>query len=232
MEKKLPDYQFILWDTNKFDIESTIWTSQAFKSKKYAFASDYIRLYAIYEYGGIYLDTDVEVLKNFDDLLDLPYFIGTQYDNLIEAAVFGAEKNSDWVLECLKYYEDRSFIKEDGRLDLLPLPKIMQSQIEKSRRIIQLNFNEVDFISEWSQNKKAFFLYPFNYFSPKNHQTRKISKLKEAYTIHHYNNSWFSFLNMVRLKLIQLIGLGMTEEVIKFFKLIKFNTIFKPQNKS
>ena len=74
---KLPDYEFILWDTNRFNVETTIWTQQAYKSKKYAFVSDYIRLLAVYKYGGIYLDTDVEVLKNFDDLLNLPYFIGS-----------------------------------------------------------------------------------------------------------------------------------------------------------
>jgi len=91
--KKLPDYEFILWDTNKFDINSTLWTKQAYETKKYAFAADYIRLHAIYTYGGIYLDTDVEVLKRFDNLLNLPYFIGSQHDHLMEAAVIGAEKN-------------------------------------------------------------------------------------------------------------------------------------------
>ena len=60
---KLPDYEFVLWDAKKFDLESTLWTKQAFETKKYAFASDYIRLYAVYTYGGIYLDTDAEVVK-------------------------------------------------------------------------------------------------------------------------------------------------------------------------
>src|SRR5690606_40794226 len=74
-KEKLPDYEFILWDTNRFDLDSNIWVKQAFETKKYAFAADYIRLYAVYNYGGIYLDTDVEVIKSFEDLLDLPYFI-------------------------------------------------------------------------------------------------------------------------------------------------------------
>ena len=62
-KEQLPDYEFILWDTNRFKLESNIWVQQAFDTKKYAFAADYIRLYAIYNFGGIYLDTDIEVLK-------------------------------------------------------------------------------------------------------------------------------------------------------------------------
>ena len=65
--KKLPDYEFILWDTNRFNLEDSTWVKQAFESKKYAFAADYIRLFAVFNYGGIYMDTDIEVLKKFDD---------------------------------------------------------------------------------------------------------------------------------------------------------------------
>ena len=69
-KEKLPDYEFILWNFNRFDKSSSIWVSQAFDNKKYAFAADYIRLYAVYNYGGIYMDMDIEVLKSFDDLLN------------------------------------------------------------------------------------------------------------------------------------------------------------------
>ena len=65
------------WDTNRFDVNSTPWTKQAFEAKKYAFVADYIRVYAVYNYGGIYLDSDVEVIKPFDDVLHLPYFVGS-----------------------------------------------------------------------------------------------------------------------------------------------------------
>jgi mannosyltransferase OCH1-like enzyme len=80
-KKHLPDYEFMWWNFERFDKNSSLWVKQAFESKKYAFAADYIRLHALYNYGGIYLDTDVEVLKSFDDLLDLPYFIGKEYSN-------------------------------------------------------------------------------------------------------------------------------------------------------
>ena len=78
-KEKLPDYEFMLWDMNRFDIHSVPWVEQACAAKKWAFAADYIRLYALYNYGGIYLDSDVEVLKSFDDLLELPYFFGREH---------------------------------------------------------------------------------------------------------------------------------------------------------
>lgn len=72
-KKFLPEYEVMLWDGNRFDLNSSSWVAQAF-AKKYAFAADYIRMYALYHYGGIYLDSDVEVLKSFDELLTLPLF--------------------------------------------------------------------------------------------------------------------------------------------------------------
>ena len=70
-KEKLPDYEFMKWDFNRFDKQSSKWVAQAFDNKKYAFAADYIRLYALYNYGGIYLDMDVEVLKSYNPFLCL-----------------------------------------------------------------------------------------------------------------------------------------------------------------
>ena len=94
-KKYLPDYEIMLWDTKRFDVNSLLWTKQAFEAGKYAFAADYIRLYAVYNYGGIYFDSDVEVIKSFDELLNLPYFVGAEAGpEGVELAAFGAEKGS------------------------------------------------------------------------------------------------------------------------------------------
>ncbi len=226
-KSNLTGYEFILWDTKKFNIDSTLWTKEAFENKKYAFVSDYIRLYAIYNYGGIYLDTDAEVLKNFDDLLKLPYFIGTQWNDLIESAIFGAEKQSDWVLDCLNYYDNRSFINTDGSLDMIVLPIIMQSQIEKNKKIIKLKSNQVHNIYKLVEDKSLFYLYPNEYFSPKNYLTGKTFKSKKTYTIHHYNNSWKSFQSIQKLKLIRLLGPNKAEKIISIFKIRKLIALLK-----
>lgn len=70
-KKIMPDYEIMIWDLSRFDINSIVWTKQAYEKKKYAFASDYIRFYALYNYGGIYLDSDVEILRSFNDFLNL-----------------------------------------------------------------------------------------------------------------------------------------------------------------
>ena len=124
-KKQLPDYEFILWNFERFDINSSIWVKQAFEAKKYAFAADYIRLFAVYHYGGIYMDMDVEVVKSFNPLLNNSCILGKEDSNAIEAGVFGAEKNAVWIKECLDYYEDRCFIRPDGSFDIKPLPLIM-----------------------------------------------------------------------------------------------------------
>ena len=226
-KKELPDYEFILWDTKKFDINSTQWTKQAYEAKKYAFVADYIRFYAVYNYGGIYLDMDVEVVKNFDNLLNLPYFIGNQFDNIIEAAVFGAEEKADWILDCLKYYKNRSFIKENGQLDLLILPLVMQLQIKQTRKITLLEPNEIKNLSKLIINRNLFFVFPSEYFSPKNHQTRKILISRKTYTIHHYNSSWMPLVSKIRLKLIRLIGVNSTEKIIDSLNLRKATNTLK-----
>ena len=114
-KKHLPSYEIILWDTKRFNIHEVPWVEQAFNTKKYAFAADYIRLYALYHHGGIYLDSDVEILKSLDNFLELPYFVGAETSGTIEAAILGAEKGCDWFKCCLDYYEGRNFIREDGR---------------------------------------------------------------------------------------------------------------------
>lgn len=86
----LPDYEIVLWDTKRFDVNSVPWVKEAFAAKKYAFASDYIRAYALYHEGGIYLDSDVEVLKTFDPLLQYKSFIGFEaVSDMVEPAIIG-----------------------------------------------------------------------------------------------------------------------------------------------
>lgn len=130
----LPNYQFILWDTNQIDINSNLWLKQAFENRKYAFAADYIRFYALYHYGGIYLDADVEVFKSFDNLLKEKQFLGEEAGGDIEAAVMGAEKGLDWVKECLDYYKERPFIKNNGDFDMSPVP-LLVSKIISNKHI-------------------------------------------------------------------------------------------------
>lgn len=173
-KEKLPDYEFIKWDFSKFDKKSSIWVEEAFEHKKYAFACDYIRIYAVYNYGGIYMDMDMEVLKSFDDLLNnSTMFAYERPDHTwIEAGCFGAEKHNPFLKKCLERYEDRHFVKQDKSLDVLPLPRVMDEVIRN--------------------NKLSVRAYPWTYFTAKSYDTGIESPDDTTYTIHHFAGSWKS----------------------------------------
>ena len=187
----LANYEIILWDTKRFDLNSSVWVKQAFENKKYAFAADYIRFYALYHMGGVYLDSDVEVLKSFDDLLDLPYFMGAEKAGTPEAAIIGAEKGCDWVKQCLDYYQDRLFVKDDGSFDIRKLPEIMNEQIQLLKPLRTLSIEESKNIRGIDLEKEVL-LFNDAYFSPKVFDSREVEITPYTYAIHHYQNSWFS----------------------------------------
>lgn len=168
----LSDYEFILWNFDRFDKDSSRWVLEAFNNKKYAFAADYIRLFAIYNYGGIYMDMDIEVLRSFDKLLMNDHMFAYERPDRsgIEAGCFGAEKGNIFIKNCLDYYKDRNFVKSDGTFDLTPLPIIMKQTLENG------NF---------SMN-----IYSHDYFTTKSFDTGLISTTENTYCIHHFAGSW------------------------------------------
>ncbi|MDD3062867.1 MAG: glycosyltransferase [Massilibacteroides sp.] len=219
-KKYLPDYEFILWDIKRFNLNDSTWVKQSFEKKKYAFAADNIRFYALYNYGGINLDSDVEVLKSFNDLLDLPYFVRTEQAGTIEAAVIGAEKGCDWIKSCLMYYDNRKFILPDGNFDIKKLPEIMNIVIKKNKQIINLTETEIQELKN-KDLTKSVYVFPNYYFSPKLFDSRKTIIHPETYTIHHYQNSWFStkafYYYRFRTILIRIIGYSLVRKIEKLF---------------
>ncbi len=179
-KQKLPEYEFILWDKNKFDVTSFTWVNQAYQAKKFAFAADYIRFYALYNYGGIYLDSDVQVVKSFNPLLHNKSFIGFESTGDFEAAIIGAEKETPWMLKMLHYYEGRTFLKPNGQFDQRPLPLIIKDVLDK----------ETDVEASEKNTSYGLKIFPSVYFSPKNIHTKKVDSTKETYTIHHFDGQW------------------------------------------
>jgi hypothetical protein len=130
-EKNMPDYQIKCWDSDSFDFDSVPFVKQAIEVKKWAFAADYVRLYALYTEGGIYLDTDVEVYKRLDDFLSNTFFAGTDTLNseqtqfAIESAIMGAQKGNECICSCMEYYKKRNFVLSNGKFDYTIMPNIM-----------------------------------------------------------------------------------------------------------
>ncbi|MEP5341489.1 MAG: glycosyltransferase [Algibacter sp.] len=232
-KEKLSDYEFVLWDTNKFKLESNIWVQQAFETKKYAFAADYIRLYAVYNYGGIYLDTDVEVVKSFNDLLDRPYIAGAEGLGIIEAGIFGAEKNTPWIKQCLDYYDGKFFINKDGTFNTLTLPRIMMAQISKIKTFKEIHPDNLK-VSLQIKDKQTLYMFTKDFFCAKNHGTGVIEKTENTYSIHHFAMSWIAkertLLPNFKRKLMSLFGVKLINGFIHIFGLRKLKQIFKKSN--
>lgn len=217
----LPDYEVVLWDTKRFDLESSIWVRQAFEKKKYAFAADYIRFYALYHFGGIYLDSDVEVLKSFDVFLDLPYFIGAEKAQTPEAAIIGAEKGCDWIKACLDYYQNRPFVKEDSSLDIKTVPDIMIQQIKQIKPVRVLSLEESLHIRDFDMQNEMLVMNDV-FFSPKVFDSRIVEITPYTYAIHHYQNSWFSAKAKAYYRLRAMVVKVFGREIVRRIELSLF----------
>ena len=187
----LPDYDIYLWDTNRFDINSLQWTKEAFTAKKYAFAADYIRLFALYHHGGIYLDSDVLVYKSFDDLLELPYFIGEDYTHCFETAVIGAEKGCDWIKQIMERYIDRPFIKVDGGFDTQTLPSVFYERLFPNHKFKLLKCKD-----DFSENTEVLSVFPYCYFNSRDFID--IKQYANSYCSHNFVGSWLKEEGIVK----------------------------------
>lgn len=185
----LPDYEIYLWDTNRFDINSSRWVKEAFEAKKYAFAADYIRLYALYHHGGIYLDSDVIVYKSFNDLLNLPYFIGEDITHCFEAAVIGAEKGCEWIGHIMKRYENRRFIKSDNHYDTKTLPAIFHDQL-----IDNYDFTLIKNKDCFLDQETVINVFTYDYFNSRDYVS--IKQYPNSYCSHNFAGSWFKDSNL------------------------------------
>lgn len=181
-KKYLPDYEIIEWNEDNFDINCNKYVKEAYEAKKYAFVSDYVRLYAMYHYGGIYMDTDVEVIKSLDEFLIHDAFSGFETEKDIPTGIMACKKGYQLFKEFLDYYENKSFINKDGSLDLTTNVVIMTNIC-----------NKYGFIPNNSlQTVKGFTLYPKTYFCPLNYNNKESNFSENTHTIHHFAGSWIS----------------------------------------
>lgn len=205
-KKYLQDYEFILWDEERFNVDSAAFTKEAYKAGKYAFVADYVRVYALCKEGGIYLDTDVEVIKPLDDLLDCSFLTGFETENIIQTGLIGAETTSSVIMQMFDYYRDRHFIIND-KMDQTPNSVIL-AEIIKS-----LGFE----LNNQYQCRNGIFLYPAEYFCPINQATWEVRPTRNSYCIHYLSGSWLPVHDRInrRLKTIigRVFGYGLIEKV-------------------
>lgn len=205
-KKFCPDYNIIEWNEENFDIQSNLYVKEAYESKKYAFVSDYVRLYALYNYGGIYMDTDVEVIRNLDEFLNENSFFGFENNNYVTTGIIGSISNQKVFEDLLLYYKDRSFInRRDGSFDLTTNVSIITKYFENNGLVLNNKKQKINGVT----------LYPSDYFCPKDFETGKIIKTTNTYTIHHFSGSWLSNLDKFKRTIIKHIGLENCKKIKK-----------------
>lgn len=179
-KKYLQDYEIIEWNEDNFDINALEYTRQAYENKKWAFVSDYVRLYALYHYGGLYFDTDVEALKNMDCFLNHHLFTGFETKGNPVTAVMGCEKQNKTIGKLMEEYNHRFFYREDGSLDLTTNTVVISDAFQKKGVIPNGKLQTVDDLT----------VYPQIYFCPNNLSRIWDKPSQKSFTIHHFEGSW------------------------------------------
>lgn len=194
-KKYCPDYEIIEWNETNFDVHCMPFVEQAYEAKKYAFVSDVARLIVVYEQGGIYMDTDVEVLKPLDDLLKNKAYMSFENDEYVNSGQgFGSQAGVQFFKEHIDEYRNEVFIKEDGSFNMLGCPRVATRLLEKKG--IELNGKE--------QIIDDVHIYPAEYFNPYDSATGNLKKTENTYSIHWYDASW-SDTSQTQLKINRLI---------------------------
>lgn len=182
--KYCPDYEIIEWNESNYDFTKNEYMRQALEAKKWGFVPDYARLDIIYNEGGIYLDTDVEMIRPFDELLQLKGFAGFQDEDYVALGLgFGAEPGNPVIKKLMDSYEKLSFLNEDGSLNLVPSPHLNTKTLVDDCGLIP---------SACYQELGSFSVFPPEYFCPKSFLDGVIRKTKNTFSIHHFDASWFS----------------------------------------
>lgn len=194
-KRNCPDYELILWNEDNYDVTKNLYMKQAYEAGKWGFVPDYARLDVIYQYGGIYLDTDVEVLKSFDPLLKLKGFAGFESKELVALGLgFGAKKGN-LILKILKdSYKEILFRRRDGSYDLTASPFIQTKVLQEHG--LKLN-NRMQVLEDLT-------VLPAECFSPDNNMIPHITE--NTFSIHHFSGSWTSGGNKKLLERMRRFG--------------------------
>ena len=181
-KKYCPDYEIIEWNENNFKLDIVPYVKEAYEKKKWAFVTDYVRLYALNKIGGIYMDTDVEVLRNLDEFLHSEGFSGFERQDAIPTGIMAAEAGNPFIKALLKQYNNLHFCRPDGTLDLTT----------NVSRITEYAVNRGLVLNGQQQLVDHFMIYPQDFFCPKDYITGKVTLTENTCTIHHFSGSWHS----------------------------------------
>ena len=207
-EKYLKNLQWMKWDESNFDVHCNEYVEQAYQAKRYMYVSDYARLLALYNHGGLYLDTDCLVKKPFDDLLEQSAFTGIGCDNKeLAAHILAFEPKHPFIKECLDSYENNKFIKENGEMDTCSINIRMT-------KLLEAHGYKQDGVE---QTIEGIHIYPMTYFCPWSLSPEvKDCESKNTYCIHIWKSEEFERERKWYVRLARKLGLDKLKR--RFFK--------------
>lgn len=189
-KKHCPDFELKLWNEQNYDLNQNEFIKEAARQNKWAFVTDFVRLDVIEKYGGIYLDTDVELIKPLTPLLNHKAFAGFEcYDYVNFGLIVGAEPHNEIIKEMVDYYKTLTFTEESLKTQTCP---IIQTNILMKHGLTK---------DSTEQEIEGFHIYPPEYFCPMNYYQIMDNFTKNTYSIHHYAASWFNTKDRIKFKL-------------------------------
>jgi mannosyltransferase OCH1-like enzyme len=197
--KYMPDYEIKRWDESNFDVNAIDFTREAYGAGKFAYVSDYARLKILYEHGGVYFDTDVEVVASLEDILSAGPFMAFEKNSLAASEEclnvnpglgFAIESGNGIVREILDDYESRHYIHPDGTLEQVTIVKIT-TDIFKKHGLKS---------SDAPVNIEGVTIYPWDYFCPIEFMSSRLEITDNTRTIHHYSASWMSWRDKMMMR--------------------------------
>lgn len=189
-KKYCPDYKVIEWNEDNFDVNTNQYVKEAYENKKYAFVTDYVRLFAMYTYGGIYMDTDVEIIKPIDSFLKNEAFSGFETKDTIQTGIMASENEFELFKHLLSYYDNRHFVRNDGNLDIKTNVVIITSMLKEKGFIPNGKFQIID----------GFAIYPKDFFCPYEPSTGILKTTDDTVAIHWFDSSWIPWYERLRVK--------------------------------
>lgn len=209
-KKFCPDYEIKEWNESNFDVNCNAYVKKAYEMKKWAFVADYARFYVLYQYGGVYLDTDVQLVKNIDELRLKGKFAGFGNDEIVNTGLILATEKNDWLCKkVMDTYIGEEFVWDDPS-------KILAIGRRVTRILIDSGLKP----NGQMQTVQDYTIYPKYYFNPTDGDIR--GKVDErAYSIHHYAATWFSPKDKLKNTLRRFVGHRNIERWQKVKALIK-----------
>lgn len=220
-KKFFPGFEIIQWNEDNFDVNGCQYTREAYEKKKWAFVSDYARFKILYENGGLYFDTDVEVIKQMDDILEKGPFIGCEGKSVAAGLGLYATPGLDLYAAVLRSYEGESFLLKDGSPNLKTVVTRVTEVLEQ-HGFDKMKVKEI-------QEVDGVYIYPTEFFCPMDFETRQIYITNNTRSIHHYDNSWYDEKNIywqeLRLKLNKALPGAISARIALIISLIKYSRI-------